>query len=168
MKEGSSFCEESCGTNAIALSRKLKKEVYTTREENFCIEILDFYIYARDVIHIGILEVQLAIVSDQAISYEDMALCELMEESLKRDIHAKVESVFMQGKEVINLNRKQIDILILIARGMTDRAIAIEKGICIDTVKYHKKKIFQLLDVSCALQAVIKSLKLHIISMDEI
>lgn len=168
VKEGISFSEDSCGTNAVDLSRRIKKEVYTTREENYCMGLLNFYIYARYMVDLGIHDFQLAILSESEILFDDMALCELIEESLKRDMHVKLDSILIQNCQFVELNKKQLDILILIARGMTDKAIGIEKGICIDTVKYHKKNIFHVLDVSCSVQAVIKSLKLHIISIDEI
>ena len=52
--------------------------------------------------------------------------------------------------------------------GVPDKSIALEEGITINTVKYHKKSIYKKLEVECSAQAVIKCLKLNLISIDEI
>ncbi|WP_242855583.1 helix-turn-helix transcriptional regulator [Ruminiclostridium josui] len=66
------------------------------------------------------------------------------------------------------LNKKQLNILRLIAMGVPDKTIALEEGITINTVKYHKKSIYKKLGVECSAQAVIKCLKLNLMSIDDI
>ncbi|MBZ9693479.1 helix-turn-helix transcriptional regulator [Clostridium sp. M14] len=68
----------------------------------------------------------------------------------------------------VSLNNKQIRILKLLARGITEKAIAIETGLCIDTIKYHKKNILKKLDSTSTIEAVIKSIKFNIIKVNEI
>lgn len=66
------------------------------------------------------------------------------------------------------LNSKQIKILKYSAEGLTEKAQAMELKISINTIKYHKKKIFQLLEVETIMEAVIKALKYKLISINDI
>ena len=66
------------------------------------------------------------------------------------------------------LTDKQISILYLIAKGFTERAIAVEIGISLNTVRYHKKKTFKILGVNNNCEAIIKAIKMNIIDVDNI
>lgn len=68
----------------------------------------------------------------------------------------------------IKLNHRQVNILKLISKGMTDKAISVETGLSFATIQYHKKNIYRKLGVNSCTEAVIKALKLNLISLDQI
>ncbi len=74
----------------------------------------------------------------------------------------------VEDRKKIKLTKNQILILKLLAKGMTEKAIAYEINKSINTVKYHKKEIFKKLNSSSSREAVIKALKYKLISMKEI
>lgn len=148
---------------------ELKKPVYTTPEHHYCDFLKDFYFYAvpldvEDVV-VGYLtvcgfnkpvKIELAIIAE-------LAAYKIINELIKNGISYDLS----YGKE-LKLNRKQLEILKLLATGLPDKTIALEKGITINTVKYHKKNIFKKLGVVCSIQAVVKCLKLNLLSVGDI
>lgn len=61
------------------------------------------------------------------------------------------------------LTERQLAILGLLAKGLKEKAVAEEIGLSINTVKYHKKKIFEKLDVDCTNEALVKAFRLNLI-----
>lgn len=59
----------------------------------------------------------------------------------------------------VSLTARQQVILRLIAQGMTDKQIAAELRICQDTVRYHKKNLYRLLEAENGAQAVFLALR---------
>ncbi|MBT1278239.1 helix-turn-helix transcriptional regulator, partial [Thermoanaerobacter sp. AC272] len=66
----------------------------------------------------------------------------------------------------IKLNDSQIKILALEAKGYRGLDIAEALGIEVVTVKYHKRKIVEKLEVKNIKEAVAKAIKLNLIDMD--
>lgn len=63
----------------------------------------------------------------------------------------------------LQLTDRQKDILRLMAKGLKNDAIAIDLGISINTIKYHKKVIFKQLSAVSASQAVAVALSKNVI-----
>ena len=61
------------------------------------------------------------------------------------------------------LTYKQLAILEHLARGLKEEAVAEVVGLSVNTIKYHKKKIFEKLDVECTSEALVKATKLNLI-----
>ncbi len=61
--------------------------------------------------------------------------------------------------EVIDLSTREFEILSLLAKGFSYKMIAAESQICIDTVRFHIKKIYEKLHVHSMTEAVSKALK---------
>jgi len=61
--------------------------------------------------------------------------------------------------EAINLSDKEKEILSLLTRGYSYKMIAAERDICIDTVRFHIKRIYEELHVHSMTEAVSKALK---------
>jgi transcriptional regulator of acetoin/glycerol metabolism len=169
IKAGMSFAEESCGTNAISLSRRLKKPVYTLPIYHYCDFLKSFYLYATPLSVNGVVIGYLAVCRlDKPIKMELMAIMELTAYKIMHEFRAKEKSPALPADRESELNAKQLEILKFLAMGLPDKTIAQKKGITLNTVKYHKKNIFKKLGVECSVQAIIKCLKLNLLSIGEI
>ncbi len=63
-----------------------------------------------------------------------------------------------------NLSRRQRQIMVLIASGLSNMQIAIHLGISIGTVKSHNHMIYRMLDVNSRTKAVLEYQKLSLLS----
>jgi DNA-binding NarL/FixJ family response regulator len=54
------------------------------------------------------------------------------------------------------------------ARGMTEQEVADKLKVSVNTIKYHKQKIYKRLDASCFSEALIKAIKTNILNPDEL
>ncbi|OGN88433.1 MAG: hypothetical protein A2158_01065 [Chloroflexi bacterium RBG_13_46_14] len=68
----------------------------------------------------------------------------------------------------VKLTPRELEILKLIAKGISNKEIAIELNISSRTVKSHMVDIFRKLDVSSRTEAVITSLRIGLINIDDI
>lgn len=66
------------------------------------------------------------------------------------------------------LTHRQRNVLLYIARGLTDQATATELNVSLDTIRYYKKKLYQKMDADNAITAVIRALKDGFLSLNEI
>ncbi|MFW6281921.1 MAG: helix-turn-helix transcriptional regulator [bacterium] len=66
------------------------------------------------------------------------------------------------------LNQKQIEILKFSAEGLTEKALALKLKISVNTIKYHKRKLYRVLKVNSITGAVIKAIKDEYISINDI
>ncbi|WP_024831916.1 helix-turn-helix transcriptional regulator [Ruminiclostridium josui] len=169
IKIGMSFAERSIGTNAIALSIRIKKPVYTTPLHNYCDLLRELYFYSvplevnkNDIGYLAICSL------NEPVKVEFEVIANLTAYKLINEFKSNKISTILPDKMDCVLNKKQLNILRLIAMGVPDKTIALEEGITINTVKYHKKSIYKKLGVECSAQAVIKCLKLNLMSIDDI
>ncbi len=89
------------------------------------------------------------------------------EAAMTRQTTAKVLRGFSQisaAAEKPTLSKREIELLLLIADGLSNRAIAQRLVISLNTVKYHVKNILTKLDVQNRTEAVTKALKEGLIS----
>jgi len=70
------------------------------------------------------------------------------------DLKGELIGLGSETKEDMRLTDRQTDILKWMAKGSTNEFIANELRISVNTVKYHKKRIFKQLDSESASQAV--------------
>lgn len=61
------------------------------------------------------------------------------------------------------LTNRQLAILGLLAEGLKEEAVADEIGLSVNTIKYHKKQIFEKLDVVCTSEALVKATRMNLI-----
>jgi len=66
------------------------------------------------------------------------------------------------------LSKRQKEVLVWLAKGMTVYEISRQLGVSEDTIKFHKKNIFNKLDANCTVQAVIKAIKQDYIKLSDI
>lgn len=63
------------------------------------------------------------------------------------------------------LTDKQVEILKLLSQGLTEEAVASELRLSVNTIKYHKKIIFDKLGVKCSTEAIVEAIRLKLIPM---
>jgi DNA-binding CsgD family transcriptional regulator len=164
-----SFAEEHCGTNAIALAAKLNTAVYTTSQYHYCDFLRETHFYSIPLCVNQKLLGYLAIaVFEQTMQKELFAITDLMEYKIINEYIKKPSKTIIYEKNQVKLSEKQLIVLRLLASGKPDKTIAVVAGLRLCTIKYHKKNIFRRLGVSSSIEAVIKALKLNMISIDQI
>lgn len=169
IRAGMSFAEENCGTNAISLSRRSNKSVYTIPIHHYCDFLKCFYLYATPLNVNGNVIGYLAVCRlAKPIKIELMAIMELTAYKIVHEFRGKEINLAIPAGRESELNDNQLEILKFLAMGLPDKTIALKKGITLNTVKYHKKNIFKKLDVECSVQAIIKCLKMNLLSINEI
>ena len=66
-----------------------------------------------------------------------------------------------------NLSQRAIEILHLLAEGLSDREIADRLVLTVNTVKWYNRQIYSILDVGNRTQAVVRARALHLLKQDE-
>lgn len=159
-RRGFSFGEECAGTNAVSLALSLRKPAWTFPEQNYCALLSRFFLYA--------LPVSIAIITTTKQPPDwPLATLQQMSPSMMLDMR-RGYSILHQEKITKCLTRRQRMVFLQVARGLTDQAIAVELRITLNTVRFHKKKIYQLLGADNAISAVILALKAGIFTLEEI
>ncbi len=163
------FTEKNIGTNAISLAMKLERVVYTLPQHHYSDLLKDLYLYCVPLI-----------LKDEVFGY--LVLCRLVDKievdlkmltdltayRLLNELKQKKLNSFPIGDRNHNMTKKELEILKHMASGLPEKIIASKENISINTVKYHKKLIFKKLEVECTAQAVIKCIKLNIMSINDI
>lgn len=168
IKQGMNLSEDSSGTNAVALSIKLKKPIYTNSDQNYCKFLKKYNFYCTPLWIYKEIIGYLAIITTERMSTELIAITDLMAYKVANEYKLGLKDNLTPGSNNVSLSDKQRNILRLIARGMTDKAISVETGLCFATIQYHKRNIFKKLGACSSTEATIKALKLNLIFLDEI
>lgn len=162
IRRGTSFKEESCGTNAISLAMKLKQPIYLKPEEHYCDIFKQWYCIATpfyiDNQIVGYLDISIIEhnMADEMIGFIDLLVYKIVNE-YKREMDLESQ------EDLEKLTDKQIEIIKKCAKGYTELAISMELGLKPSTVKYHKKEIIKKLRVKNFQQAIAKAIKLNLI-----
>ncbi len=165
---GSSFLEESIGTNAVSLSMKLNRPINIIPKYHYCNILSNWHEYCVPIMHDEIWGYITLVMTNQLLAPELMVITNLICYKIFNEyIKSGQKSEFPQGKN-LGPNAKQLAILKLMSRGLTDYSIARETKLNISTVRYHKQNIFRKYNVSSSIEAVIKALKLKHLSVDDI
>jgi transcriptional regulator of acetoin/glycerol metabolism len=153
---GTSFSEESIGTNAISLAIKLKQPVYLFPEQHYCDFFKKWYCYAIPLDVGGEIKGYLDISTiEHKMQRELIAITKLI---VGKIINEYISASFPKTNGEVKLNTQQLIVLKLLSQGLTAEAAALEIGISINTVKYHKKKIFKELGVQSIGEAVARAI----------
>jgi transcriptional regulator of acetoin/glycerol metabolism len=167
IKPGMLFTEESIGTNAISLAMDLKKTIYIIPTDHYCDLLKRWYCYARPISFndslIGYFDVSTI---EQPMISESIIIADLICDNIIKALKADIQRLSQQLISSVNLGEQDLRILELIAQGHTEQAISLDMQISINTVRYHKKKIFRYMDVHCANEAIVKAIKLGLLPMN--
>jgi transcriptional regulator of acetoin/glycerol metabolism len=166
LKPGISFAEKSIGTNAIALSTISKKATYILPQQHYCDFLKIWYCYNVPLwVNKEILGNIAVLTFEQPLAKETIAVMELLVQQIIYKYMNVLRENTLGIQNKVLLNKRQLAILNLVAKGLTDTAIAIEMKLSLSTIKYHKQNIFVKLGVSCSMEAVVKALKLNLMSI---
>lgn len=84
---------------------------------------------------------------------------------IEKEVYIQTEE-FIQDKsqlEKLNLSKREMEVLELIAQGCSNQEIASQLFVSLPTIKTHSSKLFEKLDVSRRTQAVEKAKRLKLI-----
>ncbi|MEM2772649.1 MAG: LuxR C-terminal-related transcriptional regulator [Candidatus Pacearchaeota archaeon] len=160
---GISLKEESCGINAVSLALTTMKTARITQENHYCNLFKDWDCIATplkiDNTIIGCLDISAIgmVLPKEAEEILELLAYKMVNEYIKRSLKDSKENIEEK------LNSKQIKILQLSAEGHKELAIALEIGISISTVKYHKKEIIKKMKVKNFKQAITKAIRMNLI-----
>lgn len=159
---GISFSEKNLGTNAIALAKKLRKPVLIFPEHHYCYYFSEWSCYAIPLIESGQIIGYLDVSSiEKTLPEEIIVVVNLLGEKIITEFSKK--GIKNENNYTKILTPRQSQILKLMTEGKTEIAIAFELGISLPTVKYHKKEIYKILNVTCINEAIVKAVKMGII-----
>jgi len=92
----------------------------------------------------------------QGVIFEATSQVEFLEEELQK---------LKEGKENLItkalLNSREIEVLEMISQGKTNKEMAFELNISVNTVKYHTKKLYDKLDISSRQEARLKAVEIQ-------
>ncbi len=166
IEAGTSFTEESSGTNAVALALKLKQPVYLLPEHHYCNFFQRWYCYAIPLCFgekiIGYLDVSTV---EQPMTKELIATTKLLGGYIIKELRDFSKENAQNKEYNIRLTDRHLLILKLLAEGLTEEEVGKEMYISRNTIKYHKKTIFSELGVKNSKEAVAKALGLNLISL---
>ncbi len=166
IKRGFSFSEKYIGTNAVSLVSQTGQPVYLDSKYHYCNFFKKWYSFALQLKKDGKITGYLCIMT--------------VNKCLKRNIIiiGKLIAYIMTTRHNINrknefnriykLSKRQVQILKLIGSGLTEKATAAQLKLSTSTIKYHKKVLLNRLNVNSSIEAIIRALKLGLISVDDI
>ncbi|WP_024834246.1 response regulator transcription factor [Ruminiclostridium josui] len=165
IQTGTSFDELISGTNSIDLAMRLNTCCYMLPENNYCDFLRKWYMFTAPIMtkneNLGCI----SILSQENCINQDIAIIVRL---LSYKIFDEYKKRIKVNNTDVKLTDSQIKILKILAHGCTDKCIAMELGISLGTVRYHKTNIFRKLNVESCVQALMKALKYGIISVDDV
>lgn len=164
IQSGFSFAEECAGTNAVALALMFKEPVWTLREQNYLSTLSRFSLYCVPCVGVLTGHYIALLTGGKQPSEWPIALLQQSAFHIAAEIQGRVQAL----KPPITVSRRQHEVLLCIAQGMKDVEIALSLHISLDTVRYHKKNIYQLLGADNRVSAVIQALKRRTIDIGQI
>lgn len=145
------------------MAMRLKRIVYVKPQEHYCDIFKEWHCIASPIIvEIGYVDISTI---DKKIADEVSMVIKLLAEKIAVE-YEKILKEKELNEIKIKLNDDQIKILALEAKGYRELDIAEALGIEVVTVKYHKRKIVEKLEVKNIKEAVIRAVKLGLIDVD--
>ncbi|PZR27699.1 MAG: helix-turn-helix transcriptional regulator [Citrobacter freundii] len=85
---------------------------------------------------------------------------------VEKPVYIERRDVFIRNEQalaMLNLSRRELDVLELMAQGLTNQEIAGRLYVSLNTIKTHSMNLFEKMDVSRRTQAIAKGRELSII-----
>ena len=164
---GFCFAETHAGTNAAALSIMTREPAWTAPRQNYCSFLSGCALYSVPA-SAGRQSVILTLITTQKkLSGWPAALLRQlicgMDFALRQTSPPPQEA----DRPAARLTARQRAVLLCIAQGMTDRQISLKLHISQETVRYHKKNLYHLLNAENAVQMAVTALRLGLLSLEE-
>lgn len=162
VKPGTVFTEESCGTNALALARELNRLVAIRGEQHYCKLFKDWWCVASPVKDsegriVGYFDISLDAEKELGLAATHLqTLVNLIEkEFYLRELEEKLQQTGVRLPPTLalppeverELTPREREILQLLASGLTNKEIAKECFISVETVKTHCRSIYRKMSV---------------------
>lgn len=168
IEAGFCFAEANAGTNAAALSIKTRKPAWTAPQQNYCSILTGCTLYSVPAFD-GRLPITLALITTQKqVSGWPVALLRQLVCSMDLALQQASPPSRYAGKPVVRLTVRQRAVLQYITQGMTDRQISLELRISQETVRYHKKNLYHILNAQNAVQMAVAALRLGLLPLEEV
>lgn len=168
LEPGFCFAETHAGTNAAALSVKTGEPAWTVPRQNYCSLLSGCALYSVPA-PTGHLSVILTLITTQKqMSGWPVALLRQLICSMDLALRQASPSPRQTGRPAIRLTGRQRAVLQYITQGMTDRQISLELHISQETVRYHKKNLYHLLNAENAAQMAVTALRLGLLALEEV
>ncbi len=156
---GASYCEKSVGTNAVSLSKLLKRPVYMHPDFHYCNRLKNWYEYCVPIKFAGNVNGYISVISvSLPISKAMEGFIDLLRINMYEELPALETDNNLYGSLKERLTEKQYIILKMMAQGLTDTHISRELKMSLSTVKYHNQNIFKVLNANSRVDAVVKAL----------
>lgn len=165
---GFCFAETHAGTNAAALSIMTREPAWTAPRQNYCSLLTGcaLYSFPASVEHQSVI---LALITTQKkLSNWPFALLRQFICSMDLVPRQTPLPPRQADRPAIRLTVRQRAVLQYITQGMTDRQISLELHISQETVRYHKKTLYRLLNAENAVQMAVMALRMGLLSLEEI
>lgn len=149
----------------MGLSLLLREPVWTLPHQNYSTALKRFALYgvppAEELPFLG-----LALIAEKSRPPEWIfALLRQMAHSIALECAGPVPQRILAPVE---LTARQKAVLLCIARGITDQAAALDLGVSLDTVRYHKKRLYRALNADSGVKAVVNALLMGCLTLEEI
>ena len=168
IEAGFCFAEAHAGTNAAALSIKTKEPAWTAPRQNYCSLLTGCALYSVPAFD-GRRSITLALITTQKqLSGWPVALLRQLVCSMDLALQQASPPSRQADKPAVRLTARQRVVLQYITQGMTDRQISLELRISPETVRYHKKNLYHLLNAENAVQMAVTALRLRLLSLEEV
>lgn len=169
---GYSFAEHHSGTNAVGLSLDLHRPVYTLPDQNYHSSLARYTVFARPA-YLGKERFGIALLSERSKNGEVskvtvFMILQLIEYVLQLDTSLDAAHSWRGNPKQASLSRRQREVILMIAAGMTDKELASRLGIGLDAVRYHKKQLYTRLHAVSNVDAVVKALQLGVVNLEEL
>ncbi len=166
---GISLTEESIGTNSVSLCMALNIPINILPQHHYCDLLSECYEYCIPLScnskTIGYIVI---ITTTQPLKPELIAITNLIGYKICNEYYKLEKQSFINKNAPGRLNGKQVEILKLMAKGLTDYAISKEMNLSISTVKYHKHSMFKKYNATTSTQAIVKAIMFKNLSLDDI
>lgn len=155
---GVSFSELSLGTNAISLAMETRASIFLEPKDHYLNILKNWHCFATPLVFeneiIGYLDISTLNVD---MKNEIKVIAELLPYKIILNMYdlKKMDEVSNKSQKV-KVSTRQLEIMSLLITGFTEKQIATTLFIALPTVKYHKSKIFEKLDVKNTKQLVKK------------
>lgn len=156
---GISFSERSVGTNAVALSKALRRPIYMLPDFHYCSKLKSWYEYCIPVKKTGNVNGFISVIGISCpISKALEGFVDLIGANMNEELSASEADDLSYNGIKGRLTDKQYLILKMMAQGFTDIHISKELKMSLPTVKFHNQNIFKILNATSRVDAVVKAL----------
>lgn len=155
IEPGVSFSEKSIGVNSVAVADKKGEKILLNKQDHFCRFMREISCCAIPLKISGSVIGFLCVNTNQESEKENLKIIiDILSNAMMNKLH-----LLECRKYKSRLSSQQLKILSLLANGKTELEIANHLNYSVQTIKYHKRKIFDKFEVDNTRTAITKLYK---------